>query len=63
VHRIPLVVFAVVTAVFALWTHWPHSPLPEGVIADRIVVRKAARPKGGTPSTTASMADPLKPQE
>lgn len=42
-YRTPLIIFAVVTAGFAAWAHWPHSPLPDGVVADRVVVRKAAR--------------------
>ena len=42
-YRTPLIAFAVVTTGIAAWALWPHSPLPEGVVADRVVVRKSAR--------------------
>lgn len=42
-YRTLLVALAVVTVGIAAWAHWPHSPLPEGVVADRVVVHKAAR--------------------
>ena len=32
-----------VIAVAVAWAVWPHSPLPDGVRADRIVVQKAER--------------------
>lgn len=33
----------VVVSAVAAWAHWPRSPLPEGVVANRIVVLKAER--------------------
>ena len=42
-YRAPLIIFLVVTAGFAAWANWPHSALPEGVVADRVLVRKSAR--------------------
>ena len=42
-YRTSLIAFAVVTTGIAAWAHWPHSPLPDGVVADRVLVRKSAR--------------------
>ncbi len=35
-YRAPLIAFAVVTAGIAIWAHWPHSPLPDGVAAAQL---------------------------
>lgn len=40
---ISLTTMSVAGAVTALWANWPLRPLPEGTVADRVVVRKSAR--------------------
>jgi len=69
VYRTPLIVLGVVTAGIAAWAHWPHSPLPDGVVADRVVVRKSAREldlyDGGKVLRTYSISlgvDPIGPK-
>lgn len=42
-HRAPFIGLAVGVLAVVAWASWPHSPLPEGTTADRIVIRKAAR--------------------
>jgi len=42
-YRWPVIGVVVGIAAVVAWANWPHSHLPDGVVADRIVVRKADR--------------------
>ena len=38
-----LVIGASFILLTVVWANWPHSTLPDGIVADRVVVRKAER--------------------